>query len=95
MHQPHIYPHFPLLPNGIPLDSLSHFISCIPFSALYVLEQNSAAIISSVNTEDKVHLVTNLHMFIAPHYSKLGGRCLSMYLHFLAATLNALPRLRL
>ena len=30
-------------------------------------------------------------MFIAPHYSKLGGRSLPIYLRFLAATLNALP----
>ncbi|EDR05291.1 uncharacterized protein LACBIDRAFT_303043 [Laccaria bicolor S238N-H82] len=93
VHQSHIRPHFyhSASPKRIPLFSLSHFISRIPFSDLYVLEQFSATIASSTSTEDKVHLVANLHMFIAPHYSKLGGRSLSIYLRFLANILNALP----
>ena len=65
----------------------------IPSSHLYVLGQYSATIISSTNTEDKILFIINLLMFINPHHSKLGGRSPWMYLHFLAATLNALPHL--
>ncbi|KIJ96339.1 hypothetical protein K443DRAFT_107446 [Laccaria amethystina LaAM-08-1] len=44
----------PLLPNRIPLDSLSHFIPHIPFSDLYVLDKYNSTIVSSTSTEDKV-----------------------------------------
>ncbi|EDR02965.1 uncharacterized protein LACBIDRAFT_307889 [Laccaria bicolor S238N-H82] len=54
----------PLLPNRIPLDSLSRFITHIPFSDRYVLEQYSALITSSTTTEDKVHLVANLQTYV-------------------------------
>jgi ubiquitin-protein ligase E3 C len=81
----------PLLPNRLPLHSLTELSSRLPFSSLNVLLSSLPELIYAINAESRVHLIANLVMFTPPRYSKLSSTSLDAYLQFLAALLNSLP----
>lgn len=78
-----------LLPNRMPIPSLTHFSSTLPFAQLPLLEPH-VSVICTKGTEFKVNLVANLLAFTPPRYAILQS-VLPSYLSLLTAVLNSLP----
>ncbi|KAK0440763.1 HECT-domain-containing protein [Armillaria borealis] len=78
-----------LLPNRMPIPSLMHFSSTLPFAQLPLLEPHFS-VVCTKNTESKVNLVANLLAFTSPHYKMLQP-VLPSYLSLVTAVFNALP----
>ncbi|KAE9406832.1 HECT-domain-containing protein [Gymnopus androsaceus JB14] len=91
----------PLLPNRLPLPSLTHLSSHLPLSKLNVIYSNSSSslqlstfLLDTATTaalEAKIHLIANLLAFTPPRYSKLPGPTLAVYLRLLGDILNVIP----
>ncbi|KAJ7830890.1 HECT-domain-containing protein [Mycena olivaceomarginata] len=77
----------PLLPNRLPLPSLTHLSSHLPLSsfALLVFSPTSTAI------ANRIHLVANLMAFIPPRYAVLPAPALTAYLNLLTSLFDSLP----
>ncbi|KAF7300491.1 HECT-domain-containing protein [Mycena chlorophos] len=81
----------PLLPNLLPITSLTAFSAKIPsFSRWRFMEEDLAAL-SGLGTEKKVHLLANLVAFMQPRYPTLDSDSLEAYLALLTALLTGLP----
>ncbi|KAF4562672.1 hypothetical protein EYR36_004066 [Pleurotus pulmonarius] len=77
----------PLLPNRIPIASLTHLAGHLPFSTLSLIEDR----VPQVPLEGQIHLVANLVTFTTPRYAKLPKAALEAYAGLLTGLLNALP----
>ncbi|KAJ7067265.1 HECT-domain-containing protein [Mycena amicta] len=77
----------PLLPNRLPLRSLTHLSSHLPFSALGSL----SPLPDTFPILDKIHLVANLMAFTPPRYAALPAPALTAYMKLLASIFNTLP----
>ncbi|KAJ7148938.1 HECT-domain-containing protein [Mycena crocata] len=77
----------PLLPNRLPLPSLTQLSSHLPLSSLASLAP-SADVLTTI---DKIHLVANLMAFTPPRYAALPAPALAAYLNLLAALFDSLP----
>ncbi|KAK0207871.1 HECT-domain-containing protein [Desarmillaria ectypa] len=78
-----------LLPNRMPIRSLTLFSSTLPFTQLSLLEPH-LSVICTKDTEPKVNLVANLLAFTPPRYAMLQP-VFSSYLSLLTVVLNSLP----
>nr|GAT53416.1 HECT-domain-containing protein [Mycena chlorophos] len=76
----------PLLPNRLPLPSLTHLASRIPFTALPSLPPLPEAPIA-----DKIHLVANLAAFTPARYASFPAPVLTAYMRLLTSIFNTLP----
>ncbi|KAJ4473402.1 hypothetical protein C8J55DRAFT_519409 [Lentinula edodes] len=96
----------PLLPNRLPLHTLTYLSSHLPLTKMTVLYatpsgDNSNApsplsefLLDMTNTDAlgaKIHLIANLLAFTPPRYSKLPGPSLAAYLRLLGDVLNIIP----
>lgn len=81
----------PLLPNRLPLSSLTDLSSRLPLSALPQLPATFPADACALPTEPKIHLIANLAAFAPPRYKALPAAALSAYLELLGALLSSLP----
>ncbi|KAF9078553.1 hypothetical protein BDP27DRAFT_1309750 [Rhodocollybia butyracea] len=90
----------PLLPNRLPLPTLTHLSSHLPLTKLNVLyatssnsnsSQLSTFLITPSALEAKIHLVANLLAFTPPRYTKLPGITLAAYLRLLSSVLDVIP----
>ncbi|KAJ4475005.1 HECT-domain-containing protein [Lentinula aciculospora] len=93
----------PLLPNRLPLPTLTHLSSHLPLAKMGVLYakpvDDSSSPLSKflldmatpVALETKIHLIANLLAFTPPRYSKLPGPALAAYLRLLGDILNIIP----
>jgi ubiquitin-protein ligase E3 C len=80
-----------LLPNRIPLASLTHLSSNLPIPAIAVLHDSIPSIASSLSIEDRIHTVSNLLAFAPPRYSKLSVSSITTLLTLFTSLINALP----
>lgn len=81
----------PLLPNRIPLASLTHFSANFPLSAASVLSPSIPRLASVLGTAAKVHLLANITAFAPPRYTTLPSASLTTLLHLSAAVMSTLP----
>jgi len=82
----------PLLPNRIPLASLSELSAQFPRVYLDTLSPYIIDIITQTSTSAHINILTNSLTFIpSSRYATLPLSSLSVYIQFLAALLSALP----
>ncbi|KAJ3848436.1 HECT-domain-containing protein [Lentinula lateritia] len=96
----------PLLPNRLPLQTLTYLSSHLPLTKMDVLYAKpsgdnlkapsplSEFLLDMTNTDAlgaKIHLIANLLAFTLPRYSKLPGPSLAAYLRLLGDMLNVIP----
>ncbi|KAK0506657.1 HECT-domain-containing protein [Armillaria luteobubalina] len=79
-----------LLPNRMPIPSLMHFSSALPFSQLPLLEPHFS-VICTKDIESKVNLIANLLAFTPPARYSVLTAVLPSYLSLLTAVFNSLP----
>ncbi|KAF9257641.1 HECT-domain-containing protein [Marasmius fiardii PR-910] len=80
----------PLLPNRLPLQTLTAFSASLPLAQL--TPRNVQDIASTLlTTEDRIHLLSNLLAFTSPRYTKLPKSALAAYLKLVADILYLLP----
>ncbi|KAJ7683722.1 hypothetical protein B0H17DRAFT_1073869 [Mycena rosella] len=78
----------PLLPNRLPLSSLTQLSSHLPLPAFALLPPPAA---DNFPISDKIHLVANLMAFTPPRYAALPAPALTAYLDLLTNLLDSLP----
>jgi ubiquitin-protein ligase E3 C len=81
----------PLLPNRLPLSSLTHFSANIPFSSTAILSPSIPQIASTLGVDAKVHLLANVAAFAPPRYHTLLFESFTALLHLLATVMSTLP----
>jgi hypothetical protein len=81
----------PLLPNRLPLASLSHLSANLPLAAASVLSPSIPQIAAELGVEAKVHLLANLAAFVPPKYPSLPAASLTTLLHLMARIMSTLP----
>ncbi|KAG7093192.1 hypothetical protein E1B28_006881 [Marasmius oreades] len=79
----------PLLPNRLPLQTLTTFSASLPLTQLS--PRIVKTIVSSLKLDDRVHLLSNLLVFTPPRYTKLPKQALAGYLKLVADILDGLP----
>ncbi|RDB26515.1 hypothetical protein Hypma_005662 [Hypsizygus marmoreus] len=82
----------PLLPNRLPVSSLTVLSAQTPFSQFGRLE-HEPLIQSTI--EDRIHLVANLQAFVPPRYKLLPTDALSSYFTLLTSLINSIPAVTL
>ncbi|KAL1745181.1 HECT-domain-containing protein [Schizophyllum fasciatum] len=80
----------PLLPNRLPLESLSRLSSSLPYNSLPILNPYLPELLN-LDMDSRIHLISNLVTFTAPRYSTLPTAALTVYLRMVTALLNTLP----
>ncbi|TFY75116.1 hypothetical protein EWM64_g8895 [Hericium alpestre] len=86
----HIFP-LPLLPNRLPLSSLSELSARLPLSSVSVIAPFIPDLVSILPVESKVHVISNLLAFTPPRYPKLPPAAIETYLQLIVALMNSLP----
>jgi ubiquitin-protein ligase E3 C len=81
----------PLLPNRLPLPSLTQFSANLPLHAASVLSPSIPQLVSALGVEAKVHLLANVATFVPPRYTTLPPAPLATLLHLSAAAMSTLP----
>ncbi|KXN82656.1 hypothetical protein AN958_02333 [Leucoagaricus sp. SymC.cos] len=81
----------PLLPNRLPIPSITYLASHLPWSQLPILRSSILDLIQSLSTEARIHLIANLYMFASPHVPRLPSPAVGTYLKILATLMNSLP----
>ncbi|KAG2359437.1 HECT-domain-containing protein [Suillus spraguei] len=81
----------PLLPNRIPISSLTALSAKLPLSSFSVLSTSIADLVSTIPLQSHVHLIANLYAFTSPRYAILPLSSLRTYLQLMTASLNILP----
>ncbi|KAF7336975.1 HECT-domain-containing protein [Mycena venus] len=77
----------PLLPNRLPLPSLTQLSSHLPLASFALL----AFSLDNITITDKIHLVANLMAFTPPRYAVLPAAALTSYLNLLTCLFDSLP----
>ncbi|KAG6826268.1 hypothetical protein H0H92_000506, partial [Tricholoma furcatifolium] len=81
----------PLLPNRLPVPSLTLLSSKIPFSHLgQALSPDR--VVEETTLVQKLHLIANLQVFVVPRYTLLTSGSLAVYVSLIDKLLNAVPR---
>ncbi|TFK70099.1 HECT-domain-containing protein [Pluteus cervinus] len=80
----------PLVPNRLPIPSLTHLSANLPLKDLHLLEP-SLSRFSTLGSDARAHLLANVLMFVPPRYSALPDSCLSAYLRLLTTLFEGLP----
>jgi ubiquitin-protein ligase E3 C len=78
----------PLLPNQLPLPSLTQFSANLLLHAASVLSSSIPQLISALRVEAKVHLLANVATFVPPRYTTLPPTPLATLLHLSAAVMS-------
>jgi len=81
----------PLLPNRLPLTSLTQFSANLPLADASVLSPSVPHLVSVLTVEEKVHLLANLAAFVPSRYNTLPSASLTTILHLSAAVMGTLP----
>ncbi|KAG0694768.1 HECT-domain-containing protein [Suillus ampliporus] len=81
----------PLLPNRIPIPSLTALSAKLPLSSLPVLSTSIALLVAAIPLPSHVHLIANLYAFTSPRYAILPLSSLKTYLQLMTASLSILP----
>ncbi len=81
----------PLLPNRLPLASLTHLSANLPLAAASVLSPSIPQMATALGVEAKVHLLANLAAFVPPRYPSLPAASLTTLLHLMAKVMSTLP----
>ena len=81
----------PLLPNRLPLASLTHLSANLPLAAASVLSPSIPQMTTELGVEEKVHLLANLAAFVPPRYLSLPAASLTALLHLMARVMSTLP----
>ena len=80
----------PLLPNRLPITSLTFLAPRIPLSSLHLITPST--IIANLSTqESRVHLLANLIAFAPPRYTALSADSLIAYLSLTKEAMHSLP----
>ncbi|KAJ6620089.1 HECT-domain-containing protein [Mycena sp. CBHHK59/15] len=77
----------PLLPNRLPIPSLTHLSAHLPLASLALLAPSA----DRPSTSDKIHLVANLMAFTPPRYAALPAPALTTYFNLLTDLFDSLP----
>ncbi|KAJ6545022.1 HECT-domain-containing protein [Mycena vulgaris] len=77
----------PLLPNRLPLPSLTQLSSHLPLTSFAKLAPSA----DSPTISDTIHLVANLMAFTPPRYAALPAAALTVYLKLLTNLFDSLP----
>lgn len=80
----------PLLPNRLPIASLTFLAPRIPLTSLHIIDA-SRVISNATTVEQKIHLLANLCAFAPPRYPTLSAESLSVYLDFTLCLMCSLP----
>ncbi|KAF7782877.1 hypothetical protein Agabi119p4_2253 [Agaricus bisporus var. burnettii] len=80
-----------LLPNRLPLPSISFLASRLPWDQLPSLRSHFGTVAQSLDTESRIHLLTNVYTFVSPQIPRLSSRVVGVYLALLATIMNNLP----
>ncbi|KAJ7051291.1 HECT-domain-containing protein [Mycena amicta] len=80
----------PLLPNLLPIKSLTEFSAKIPLSHIRVSD-DALKSLQSMDVHKKLHMLANLLAFTPSRYTKLDLQSLDAYLGILTALLTGLP----
>ncbi|KAJ7110703.1 HECT-domain-containing protein [Mycena crocata] len=81
----------PLLPNRIPLASLTALSSGLPLPAVRLLDQ-SYPFLAVIGPEGALHLMSNLLAFAPARYAKMPADALNAYLRLISALLGSLSK---
>lgn len=81
----------PLLPNRLPLDVLSQFVTSLPLHALELLTSQIPIILEETTVDQTINLIANLHLFISPQYKLLTTSSFQAYLLLSAALFKSFP----
>ncbi|KAI0039666.1 HECT-domain-containing protein [Auriscalpium vulgare] len=81
----------PLLPNRLPLQSITHIAANFPLSNISILASSILEVVEALATEARVHLLANLVAFVPPRYAKLDSSSLNTILQLFTALMDALP----
>jgi ubiquitin-protein ligase E3 C len=81
----------PLLPNRLPLKSLTQLSSAVPYTSLPLLLPVLPDLVATLDAEGTTHLIANLTAFVPPRYAKLPAPALEAYLRLLIALMSILP----
>lgn len=82
----------PLLPNRLPLNSLTTLAPRIPLTALDTISiPRVLAQLDVLGLESRIHLLANLSVFTPPRYPVMSLRALAAYLQLTAEIMNSLP----
>lgn len=79
----------PLLPNRLPIASLTFLAPRIPLTHLHLVDTNQVIVRTSV--EAKVHLLANMCAFTPPRYASLSAEALVAYLDLTLGLMSSLP----
>lgn len=80
----------PLLPNRLPLNSLSFLAPRIPLT--YLRTASIPRIQSNITSDEaRIHLLSNLSAFAPVRYTSISVEALAAYLHLTAETMKGLP----
>lgn len=80
----------PLLPNRLPIASLTFLAPRIPLTSLHLIDA-SRVISNATTVEQKIHLLANLCAFAPPRYPTLSAESLAAYLNFTLSLMCLLP----
>ncbi|KAF8655373.1 hypothetical protein AX16_003070 [Volvariella volvacea WC 439] len=80
----------PLLPNRLPISSLTRFSASLPLASMQVMAPHLQSF-SQLSSDSKAHLIANLLVFVVPRYSSLTSHSVTAYLQLLTTLLNSLP----
>lgn len=81
----------PLLPNRLPLPSLTQFSANLPLHTATVLSPSISQLVSVLRVEAKLHLLANIAAFVPPRYATLPSASLTTLLRLSAAVMGSLP----
>ncbi|KIM80499.1 hypothetical protein PILCRDRAFT_534642 [Piloderma croceum F 1598] len=81
----------PLLPNRLPLNSLTGFSSRLPLGSMDVLAPAVPMLVRMSSVEGRLNLIANLVAFTSPRYANLPDAALDTYLQLFTALINAVP----
>jgi len=80
-----------LLPNRLPLPSVSYLSAHLPFDSLVLLDFSQLAESLATAQLSRTHLLANLLAFGAPRLPNVSASTLDMYLNSLSTLMDSLP----
>lgn len=81
----------PLLPNRLPIPSLTQLSARLPINAVDAIQPNVETFAASLTVEGRLNLLANLLVFAPPRYSSFSATALEAYLLLLSSLLVGLP----
>ena len=81
----------PLLPNRLPISSVTFLASHLPWTHFSVLHASIPDLVQPLSIEARIHLLANVYMFASPRISRLPYQAVGTYLKLLATLMKDLP----